>query len=146
MNWINRRTHYTMVQWRYNIVSDNGPTDSLISQFVMDWNHHYKSPKMILNTVEKMFEEFEKRYGDQLPVFKGDLTPYWEDGAYSSAAETAMNRRNSEKLTAFGDVILNCRSSKYNEETFDLAGRTYCCGMNIPGAHTTVSQIRTSPL
>ncbi|MBK7172890.1 MAG: glycoside hydrolase [Bacteroidales bacterium] len=95
---------YEMVQWRYNIVADNGPTDSLISNFVLDWNHKYKSPKMVLNTVDAMFSAFEKRYGDQLPVFSGDMSPYWEDGAYSSAAEMAMNRLNSEKLTSLSTL------------------------------------------
>jgi alpha-mannosidase len=112
---------YEMVQWRYNIVSDNGPTDSLISQFVLDWNQRYKSPKMILNTVERMFGEFEERYGNQLPVFKGDFTPYWEDGAYSSTSETAMNRRNSERLTALGTIYSIAAPSAYDVRIFDNA-------------------------
>jgi alpha-mannosidase len=32
---------YDMVQWRYNIVSDNGPVDSTLSDFVRDWNEKY---------------------------------------------------------------------------------------------------------
>lgn len=39
---------YDMVQWRYNIVSDNGPVDSTISDFVRDWNETYSSPHLIL--------------------------------------------------------------------------------------------------
>jgi len=95
---------YDMVQWRYSIVADNGPTDSLVSQFVADWNTKYKSPKIVLSTVDGMFSEFEKRYGDQLPSFTGDFSPYWEDGAYSTAAEMAMNRGNSEKLTQLSNL------------------------------------------
>jgi alpha-mannosidase len=34
-----------MVQWRYNIVSDNGPVDSTLSDFVRDWNEKYASPR-----------------------------------------------------------------------------------------------------
>jgi hypothetical protein len=102
---------YEMVQWRYNIVADNGPTDSLISVFVADWNRKYKSPKMILNTVDAMFKEFESRYGDRLPVFSGDLTPYWEDGAYSTAAEMALNRLNSEKLTSL-ETLYSLRAAE----------------------------------
>jgi hypothetical protein len=95
---------YEMVQWRYSIVADNGPTDSLVSQFVADWNAKYNSPKIILSTVDGMFREFEKRYGDQIPAFTGDFSPYWEDGAYSTAAEMAMNRGNSEKLTQLSNL------------------------------------------
>ncbi|HRH39195.1 MAG TPA: glycoside hydrolase, partial [Flavobacteriales bacterium] len=34
---------YDMVQWRYNIVSDNGPVDSTLSDFVREWNEKYAS-------------------------------------------------------------------------------------------------------
>ncbi|HOW31406.1 MAG TPA: glycoside hydrolase family 38 C-terminal domain-containing protein, partial [Bacteroidales bacterium] len=95
---------YEMVQWRYSIVADNGPTDSLVSHFVADWNSRYNSPKIVLSTIDGMFREFELRYGDQLPAFTGDFSPYWEDGAYSTAAEMAMNRVNSEKLTQLSNV------------------------------------------
>jgi alpha-mannosidase len=131
---------YDMVQWRYNIVADNGPTDSLISQFVMDWNQHYKSPKMILNTVDKMFEEFERRYGDRLPVFRGDFTPYWEDGAYSSTLETAINRRNSEKLTALGTLYSIAGTPKFDKNLFDLAWKNILLwDEHTWGAHNSTS-------
>ncbi len=87
-----------MVQWRYNVVSDNGPTDSTISDFVRDWNEKYSSPKLVLANVSDMFERFEKLYGKTIPVLSGDLTPYWEDGAYSTAKEETDTRLASEKL------------------------------------------------
>jgi len=112
---------YEMVQWRYNIVADNGPTDSLVSAFVLDWNRKYKSPRIVLNTIDQMFAEFERRYGDRLPVFSGDLTPYWEDGAYSTALEMAMNRRNSEKLTSLGTLYSMKDDTPYPAAAFDQA-------------------------
>ena len=112
---------FKMVQWRYNIVADNGPVDSLISAFVLDWNKRYKSPKIILSTIERMFTEFESRYGDQLPVFSGDFTPYWEDGAYSTALEMTMNRRNSEKLTSLGTLYSIQSPGTYPHALFDQA-------------------------
>ena len=45
-----------------------------------------------------MFEEFERRYGDKLPIVRGDFTRYWEDGAASTAAETAANRASAGRL------------------------------------------------
>jgi hypothetical protein len=89
---------YSMVQWRYNIVADNGPTDSTISDFVKQWNQKYVSPKLVLANVTDVFERFEKLYGKKIPVLSGDFTPYWEDGAYSTAKEEADNRLMSEKL------------------------------------------------
>jgi alpha-mannosidase len=53
---------------------------------------------LILANVGDMFESFEKKYGKDIPVFSGDFTPYWEDGAYSTAKEEAQNRMLSEKI------------------------------------------------
>lgn len=90
---------YDIVQWRYNIVSDNGPIDSTISDFVRAWNEQYTSPRLVLANVNDVFERFERKYGPTIPVWAGDFTPYWEDGAYSSAAEETENRLLSSKLT-----------------------------------------------
>ena len=59
---------YEIVQWRYNIVSDNGPLDTTISNFVEQWNKKYSSPKIVLATTDQLFETFEKKYGNQLPI------------------------------------------------------------------------------
>ena len=37
---------YDIVQWRYNIVSDNGPIDPSISKFVDDWNKNILLQKL----------------------------------------------------------------------------------------------------
>ena len=39
-----------------------------------------------------------KRYAEKIPVVSGDYTPYWENGACSSARETAINRTAAERL------------------------------------------------
>lgn len=88
---------YHMVQLRYTLGDNAGP-DKDLSDFVKEWNETYSSPKLIINTNEKMFQQFEERYGHVLPVVRGDFTPYWEDGAASSALETSLNRNTVEKL------------------------------------------------
>lgn len=89
---------YDIVHWRYNIVADNGPTDSTIADFVKEWNEKYVSPQLVLANVNDMFQRFEKKYGKKIPVLSGDFTPYWEDGAYSTAREEGETRVLSEKL------------------------------------------------
>ncbi|HEY6952960.1 MAG TPA: hypothetical protein VI758_11165, partial [Bacteroidota bacterium] len=89
---------YDMVQVRYTVDGDNGPPDPDLSDCVKAWNENYVSPKMVIATSREMFEQFEEKYGSELPVYRGDFTPYWEDGAASTAKEEAMNRTTAEKL------------------------------------------------
>jgi len=89
---------YDMVQVRYSIGGDNGPPDPNLPDFVKSWNAKYAHPKMVIATTSEMFREFERRYGDRVPEIRGDFTPYWEDGAGSSAEETALARNASERL------------------------------------------------
>ncbi|TLY33116.1 MAG: hypothetical protein E6K56_01650, partial [Ignavibacteria bacterium] len=88
---------YEIVQLPYTL-GDNGPPDANLSHFVEDWNERYISPKLIIATHEQMFRDFESRYGSTLPSLRGDFTPYWEDGAASTAFETALNRRTVDRL------------------------------------------------
>lgn len=114
---------YDMVQWRYNIVADNGPIDPTISKFVDEWNKKYESPKIILSTNEKMFEVFEKKYGDQIPVVKGDISPHWEDGAMSTAKEEGINRNSSLKLQQLTTLYSMLNPRQYNSKSFYEAWR-----------------------
>ncbi|MDD4811709.1 MAG: polysaccharide lyase family protein [Bacteroidales bacterium] len=84
---------------RWSGHGDNATPDSSICGFVRDWNRRYDWPKFIISSTSEAFRAFEDRYGDQLPEVRGDWTPYWEDGAGSSALETAMNRNSADQLT-----------------------------------------------
>ena len=89
---------YSMVQVRYTVGGDNGPPDPGLPDFVRKWNDTYASPKIVIATASEMFKEFGRRHGGALPVVRGDFTGYWEDGAASTAAETAANRASAERL------------------------------------------------
>jgi alpha-mannosidase len=89
---------YQIVQLPYTVGGDNGPPDPDLPDFVKRWNEKYTSPRLIIATHEQMFKEFERRYGPALPTYSGDFTPYWEDGAASSANETAVNRQSADRL------------------------------------------------
>jgi hypothetical protein len=92
------RYPYSIVHWRYNIVADNGPVDSSISDYVKNWNEKYLRPRLVLANVNDMFSRFEKAYGSKIPVLSGDFTPYWEDGAYSTAKEEGEVRLASQRI------------------------------------------------
>ncbi|MBN2577950.1 MAG: hypothetical protein JXB10_03085 [Pirellulales bacterium] len=89
---------YDLVQLRYSTGGDNGPPDPDVADYVKQWNAKYAYPKLVVATTTEMMRELERRYGDRLPVVRGDFTPYWEDGAASSARETGLNRAAAERL------------------------------------------------
>jgi alpha-mannosidase len=83
---------------RWSGHGDNAGPDPEIAEQINSWNSKYTWPKFLISSTSKAFSSFEDRYGKELPEFKGDLTPYWEDGAASSALETAVNRNAAERL------------------------------------------------
>jgi alpha-mannosidase len=89
---------YDMVQLRYTVDGDNGPPDETLAATVRDWNAAYVSPRIVIATTAEMFDTFERRYGANLPTYSGDLSPYWEDGAASTAKELSANREAAERL------------------------------------------------
>ena len=88
---------YDIVQLRWT-KGDNGPPDEAVMDAVREWNAKYAYPRLIIATTSEAFHAFEKRYADKLPTYRGDLTPYWEDGAASGARETATNRHTADRL------------------------------------------------
>jgi hypothetical protein len=104
---------YDMTYLRYNIGSDNGPPDPGLADAVMAWNERYSSPILRISGTTGAFRAFEERYGSDIPTLRGDLTGYWEDGAASSARETALVRRvaeslpQTERLAQIRGVVLN---------------------------------------
>jgi hypothetical protein len=89
---------YDLVQIRWS-KGDNGSADERVMQQVRDWNAQHASPRLVIATTSEMFHEFEKRYADKIPTFRGDFTPYWEDGVGSSSRETALNRHSADRLS-----------------------------------------------
>ncbi len=89
---------YSLVQVRYTVGGDNGPPDPDLSREVAAWNKEFLTPRLVIATADRLFQEMEKRHGPEIPAFRGDFSPYWEDGAASTARETALNRNLSERL------------------------------------------------
>lgn len=93
-----RNYPYDMVQLRYT-TDDNGGPNAALPDFIANWNATHVTPLFKMATTEEMFKDFEKKYASVIPTYKGDFTPYWEDGAASTAKETALNRNTAELLT-----------------------------------------------
>jgi len=132
---------YDLVQLRYNIGGDNGPPDTTIADTVKDWNARYVWPKLRIALVRECFAEFEQRYADRIPAVSGDLTPYWEDGAASSARETALNRRAAERLVQ-AEVLWSLVSPQtYPMDRFRESWRNVILySEHTWGAHNSISE------
>jgi hypothetical protein len=131
---------YEILQLPYTIGGDNGPPDPRLPDFVKVWNDRYESPRLILATHAQMFAEFERRYGSSLPTFQGDFTPYWEDGAASSAAETALNRRAADRLVQGEALWAMLAPGSYPAGDYDVAWRNIILwDEHTWGAHNSVS-------
>lgn len=89
---------YNTCYLRYTVHGDNGPPDEKMPDVIREWNEKYDSPQFRISTTKEFFESFEKEYGDRLPVYGGDMTPTWEDGAASTARETSTNRESAARL------------------------------------------------
>lgn len=89
---------YSISYIRWSGHGDNAEPDPEISEFINDWAAKYEWPKFKIASTTDAFSAFEKKYGSQLPEHRGDLTPYWEDGAGSSAYETAVSRSAADKI------------------------------------------------
>lgn len=108
---------------RWSGHGDNAAPDPEISEFVRDWNNKYEWPRFAISSTSTAFSAFEKSYGHQIPSYRGDLTPYWEDGAGSSALETAMSRNAGERLTQAATLASIMSTAGYTESAYATAWR-----------------------
>ncbi len=131
---------YDYVQVRH-CLGDNAAPDVNFPQRVREWNERYAYPKLVIATTDEMFQDFERRYGDVLPLASGDFTPYWEDGAGSSARETALNRASAERLIQAEALFALLAPEQYPAERFSQAWRNVLLyDEHTWGAHNSVRE------
>jgi alpha-mannosidase len=132
---------YDLTYLRWNVHGDNGSPDEKVADVVRDWNARYIYPHLVLSTTADAFREFERRYGNYLPQFRGDYTPYWEDGAASSALETAMNRGSAERLVQAEGLWAMLNPGRFPAEAFQQAwANILLYSEHTWGAHNSISQ------
>lgn len=114
---------YDVAYIRWAGHGDNGVPDVAICDFVKEWNERHAWPRFVIGSVHDAFSALEEKHGDELPEVKGDWTPYWEDGAGSSALETAMNRASSDRLAQAEALWAMQQPGSYPAEDFSDAMR-----------------------
>jgi len=131
---------YDLVQMRYCLGDNAGPGCNL-SDTVKQWNSRFAYPRLVIATTREMFEDFERRYGDRLAEVRGDFTPYWEDGAGSSARETALNRASAERLVQAEALWAMFRPAGYPDGAFYDAWRNVLLyDEHTWGAHNSIRE------
>ena len=95
---VSKGYQWDLIQVRYTVGGDNGPTDPDLPDVVRHWNEQFETPRLVISTTEALFADMEKRHGAALPVMSGDMTPYWEDGALSTAYGEALVRAAARRL------------------------------------------------
>src|SRR6266852_3219926 len=114
---------YQISYIRWSGHGDNAEPDPEICEFVKKWNQEYEWPRFSISTTSDAFAAFEKQHGHQLPQFTGDLTPYWENGAGSSALETRISRGAAERLTQAEAMAAMLAPDSYQPAAFREAWR-----------------------
>lgn len=141
-------THLDAVKYPYHISTirwsnrgDNAPPDETLPDQVRQWNETYASPKFIIASTHDAFSVFEAQYGESIPQHRGDWTPYWEDGAASSAKESALNRATSSRLKQVETLFAMLAPKSYPAEKFEDAWRDVLLwSEHTWGAHCSVNQ------
>ncbi len=109
---------YEIAYARWSGHGDNAVPDPSICDFIRDWNAKYVWPHFVISGTSQAFAALEKRYGASLPTVRGDWTPYWEDGAGSSALETALNRQSSDRLVQASSLYAMLQPENYPAAAF----------------------------
>ncbi|MCX7425617.1 MAG: polysaccharide lyase family protein [Planctomycetia bacterium] len=113
---------YDVLYFRY-CRGDNAGPDPEVSEWVRKWNAGHAYPKLVIATTSELFHRFEERYADKIPTARGDFTPYWEDGAASTAHETAVNRAAAERLAQAETLWALLKPNAYPDQAFYEAWR-----------------------
>ena len=133
--------------------SDNQGVAAWLPQVVEKWNAEWEYPKLILGRPEDFFGYIEKNFAGQIPVLKTDFGGWWEDGAGSSALETALCRRAEERgVTAemLHSLAAMLAGGAYPKTSFDDLWRNILlydehtwgayCSISEPQAEQTIKQ------
>ncbi len=131
---------YDLVQLRHCMGDNAGPGVDLC-EVIKRWNTKHAYPKLKIATTREMFRDFERRYGEKLPTVRGDFTPYWEDGAGSSARETALNRAAAERLVQAEALWAMAGPGGYPDADFYAAWRNVLLyDEHTWGAHNSIRE------
>lgn len=94
---VNYPLPFVMLQGDHSY-GDNGSVYPDYATFARRWNASGRRPKLVMAT-PRMFWAAVKEHSQQLELWRGDWTDFWNFGCISTARETAIDRANRVRLT-----------------------------------------------
>jgi hypothetical protein len=92
----------TLLVQSYHPFGDNGPAYGEFSSYIREWNDQEAVRDGELPTIEMAtpsdWWDHVASNADDLSVYRGDWTDFWNFGSVSSAREQAINRENRRRL------------------------------------------------
>ena len=129
---------YDFVQVRFCVGDNAGPAVEL-SDLVKNWNAAHDSPRLVIATTSQMMRDFEMRYADRIPEYRGDFTPYWETAPVrprTKRPSTAPRPNASFRPKRFSPCSAPPNTPASDSMTL---GATSCSSTSTPGAHTSIT-------
>ena len=123
--YVNRTDYPFDAMLMHGGYADNCPNTAALVKVPAEWNSKYAYPKFIFCKGTEFFKYIEANFAKDLKTETGDGGVWWEDGAASSALETARNRKAKTDLISAEKLAVLC-GKEYQEETkaqFDEAWR-----------------------
>ncbi len=102
---------------------DSAPPPNYLPGLITQWNQTHVWPRLVTSTVSHAEHQFVAKYGKQIPSYRGDYNPYWEDGAASSPRITRLNRNATEKISQAQMLWDMLNVSQYPHKVFSNAWR-----------------------
>ncbi|MDI6828311.1 MAG: glycoside hydrolase family 38 C-terminal domain-containing protein, partial [Armatimonadota bacterium] len=123
---------------------DNQRLGESLAKVVSEWNERYAFPRIIFCRGPEFFKYIEGNFKNKIPTISGDGGVYWEDGAGSSARETALVRIAKENIVA-AEKIFSLASIIFGEKCpkaeFEAAWKNAILyDEHTWGAHCSISQ------
>jgi hypothetical protein len=63
-----------------------------------NWQLLYAYPRLVFSNFAEAMSNIEGQLQGNIPVFRGDFGPYWEDGFASDSLHTALHRQNQQRI------------------------------------------------
>lgn len=63
-----------------------------------DWAKTYVYPRLEFSTFKEAMSSIERQFDGDIPTYRGDFGPYWEDGFTTDAWATAKHRANQQRF------------------------------------------------